>query len=194
MTPSRSPRPRLIPPTTHNNPTIHISSKAWGKGVPYTRHRIYFVKPTSKFHRKIGNRQISKAWAKLHTRSTTYRYAYISKDTGRRIPPVTRISASGEAAWVQQGFLESATPKNLKKPSSKLKWAKNLYKTLVEYRRVNLPPEGSDDLDRFMEWVQENRSEFYEALVERGLAPEDPSYFSPEPYSEIEAREVDYND
>jgi hypothetical protein len=194
MASPRSPRSRFSLPDTHDNPVTHISDPSWGKGVPYTRHRIYFVKPTSKFSRKIGKRQISKAWAKLHPRSVTYRYAYVSKDTGRRIPPVTRISRAGEAAWVQQGFLESATPKNLKKPSSKLKWAKNLYKTLVEYRRANLPPEGSDDLDRFMEWVQDNRADFYDALVTRGLAPKDPSYFSPASYEEIEAQEIDENE
>lgn len=192
MSPSRS--KRTHPPhsgKTHPNPVVHISQKSWGKGPAYTRYRIYYVKPTSKFFSRFGSRQVSREWASTHPRSVFYRYAFVSKHTGRRIKPEHRIDKSGERAWVEQGFLETSIPVNLTKPSSQKKWAANLYKTLSTYRRLNLPPEGSDDLDRFMDWVKTNRSDFYEALVEKRLAPPDPSFFTPDIYSDMEPTEAD---
>jgi len=170
----RSSRTHSLPTDTHENPVTHISDPSWGRGVPYTRYRIYFVKPTSKFHDKVGNRQIKKTWAQEHPRSVLYRYGYTSKATKARISPESRIDLVGEKGWVTQGLI-SSPPEHIKKKTVRQKWAKNLYKTLTEYRTVHLPPEGSDDLDRFMHWIKGKQSSFYEALVEKKLAPEDPS-------------------
>lgn len=161
----------------HANPRVKTADPTWGKGEAYDRHRIYFVKPASKFRKKIGARQVSKAFLKKHPRSVTFKYAYTSRLTGKRIPPDLRIPGKGKTAWTQQGLLESTADKKFKTVAGRQRWASKLFKTLNEYKKTHLPPKKSPDLDRYLSWLQQNQSDFYESLVDEGLAPGDPSYF-----------------
>jgi hypothetical protein len=152
-----------------DNPIIRTPDKRWGKGKPFTRFRYYQAKKTG--------RRISKAYAKSHPRSVKIRHGYTSKLTGKPISQKVLVQKSGPEAWMRQGLLESTADKKFKSAETRQRWSQKLLKTLKEFRSTQLPPKGSPDLRRYLEYLKAKRSDFYDALTDANLAPGDPNYF-----------------